>query len=348
MADPLSVAGLGIGVVALGLQVARGITTYIDALNCRDKDIASVAEASLSKFQCDHQVATSAVHAGLDSCQKELNALENLVTDLTAYDQSAASKKHEFKSQGKNLLCPFSRPKIEQLETRIRKANATLQLALQALGLFVSQLSTEKLAMLEATSYNISASLLGLRSKISAMDSPLQDMQSTLSRFGTRLDTLQILVAQLLVSQPDENGMLQGFPYLLSSYDLKVLEAKWEQSLEDASEDEGEHAYELALLEELLGEFEEEFIAILQDPIRKIDDLIAFWEHIWVSRMQEVIDRLQGSDLGDDERRRAEEIGVVWDQPQAQPPKVPGNPYKGDTIDHWMYELERIETESFL
>ncbi|RYP92826.1 hypothetical protein DL770_000997 [Monosporascus sp. CRB-9-2] len=223
MADPLSVAGLGIGVVSLGLQVSRGITTYMDALNCRDKDIASlrqqndslrktlqVVETSLSQFQRDHRFATTVVHECLDSCKKELNALESLVADLTACDQSTTSRKNKFKNQGKKLLYPFSRPKVEHLEIRIYNANASLQLVLQTLGLSVSQSGTEKLATLEATSHNISASLLVVQSKVSAMNSPVQGIHSTLSEFKTRFDTLETLVTQLLVPQPAKNGSPQG------------------------------------------------------------------------------------------------------------------------------------------
>ncbi|KAM3465015.1 hypothetical protein NHJ6243_002081 [Beauveria neobassiana] len=52
------------------------------------------------------------------------------------------------------------------------------------------------------------------------------------------------------------------------------------------SEDEvkEEHAYNLELLEELLHEFEDELIAILQDPDRKIINLTDFWERTWLDR----------------------------------------------------------------
>lgn len=40
MSDPLSVAGLVTGVISLGLQVAVEINKYLDALECREKDVA--------------------------------------------------------------------------------------------------------------------------------------------------------------------------------------------------------------------------------------------------------------------------------------------------------------------
>lgn len=150
MADPLSAAGLAVGVLSLGIQVSGGVTTYIDSLSCRDKDIASirrqnaslqksleVIRESLSQFHRKHHPATTAVHECLDSCKNELSALESLISDLTSCDQFATSQKDKFKSQGKKLLYPFSRPKVKELETRICNTNSALQLALQALGLFV-------------------------------------------------------------------------------------------------------------------------------------------------------------------------------------------------------------------
>lgn len=148
MVDPLSVAGLATGVVSLGLQVAGGITDYIEALNCRSQEILSVkqqneslqrtlqvVETSLSQFRRDHQTATVAVRECLDLCKQELKALESLVVDVTACDQPTTDRKSKIKNKGKRLLYPFSRPKLEQLETTLRNTNATLQLALQSLGL---------------------------------------------------------------------------------------------------------------------------------------------------------------------------------------------------------------------
>lgn len=117
-------------------------------------------------------------------------------------------------------------------------------------------------------------------------------------------------------------------------------------SQEDAAEVADERKHELACLEELLAEFEDEVIAILQDPDRGIGDVAVFWEHTWVRRTWKAWSCLEGSDLGDEERREAEVIGVVWDRPQPpQPPEVPENPYDMTNPDYWMYELKKIEAE---
>lgn len=219
MADPLSVAGLAFAVVSLGLQVTGGITHYFDALNSRDQDIASarqqndtlqktlqVVETSISRLQHDHNAATAALHECLDSCKKELQALEHIVAELVDCDQATSSRRNNIRNRGKRLLYPFNRPKLEQIATRLHHINATLQLALQTLGLSVLQLGTEKLAMLEATSHTTSTGLLSVQSEVLAMSTPLQGMHSTLSRVETRFDDLENLFKQLLVRTSTING----------------------------------------------------------------------------------------------------------------------------------------------
>jgi len=151
MADPLSVAGLAAGLVSLGLQVCGGVITYLDALDCREQDLVSlrqyhssvhqtlqVVEASLGQLQQAHQGAADAARSCLDACHTELKGLETLLAELTSGTQPAGSglrRRDKFKQEGKKLLYPFSRPKLEQLEARLQNANKALQLALQALGL---------------------------------------------------------------------------------------------------------------------------------------------------------------------------------------------------------------------
>lgn len=123
------------------------------------------------------------------------------------------------------------------------------------------------------------------------------------------------------------------------------------ESNQNAEELENEHAYELELLEKLICDFERQITAIFHDSDQGVLDLIDFWERTWTRRMWEILDCLEGDDLGDQERRKAEEIGVVWDEPRPETPKmvsspkVVENPYENNTLDHWMHELEKIEAE---
>ncbi|RBA12698.1 hypothetical protein FPRO05_04148 [Fusarium proliferatum] len=201
MADPLSVAGLALAVVSLGLQVTGGITDYFDSLKSRDQDIASiiqqndtlkktlqVIESSISRFQNDHRTATEALRQFLDSSNDELKVLEGMVATLTTDDQgSSTGRRTKARNKGKKLLYPFHRPKLEQMATKLHHINATLQLGLQSLGL----------------------DLLVVQSEVSSISSPIQGMQSTLSQFETRFDGLEHLLEQLLVQGSNTNEKLQ-------------------------------------------------------------------------------------------------------------------------------------------
>ncbi|VTT72410.1 unnamed protein product [Fusarium fujikuroi] len=222
MADPLSVAGLALAVVSLGLQVTGGITDYFDSLKSRDQDIASiiqqndtlkktlqVIESSISRFQNDHRTASEALRQFLDSSNDELKVLEGMVAMLTTDDQGATDRRTKARNKGKKLLYPFHRPKLEQMATKLHHINATLQLGLQSLGLSVSHLGSEKLATLQVTSQTISSDLLVVQSEVSSISSPIRGMQSTLSQFETRFDGLEHLLEQLLVQGSNTNERLQ-------------------------------------------------------------------------------------------------------------------------------------------
>ncbi|EXK81754.1 hypothetical protein FOQG_13826 [Fusarium oxysporum f. sp. raphani 54005] len=222
MADPLSIAGLALAVVSLGLQVTVSITDYFDSLKSCDQDIASieqqndtlrktlqVIELSISRFQNDHRTATEALRQCLDSCKEELKALESMVAALITDNQGTAGRKNKARNKGKKLLYPFHRPKLEQIATKLHHINATLQLGLQSLGLSVSHLGSEKLATLQATSQTISSDLLVVQSEVSAISTPIQGIKNTISQFETRFDGLENLIEQLLAQGSTINGTLK-------------------------------------------------------------------------------------------------------------------------------------------
>ncbi|KAI3574497.1 hypothetical protein IWW34DRAFT_705998 [Fusarium oxysporum f. sp. albedinis] len=228
MADPLSVAGLALAVVSLGLQVTVSITDYFDSLKSRDQDIASiiqqngmlrktlqVIETSISRFQNDHRTASEALRQSLDSCKGELKGLESMVATLITDEQGTTGRANKARNKGKKLLYPLHRPKLEKIATKLHHINATLQLGLQSLGLAVSHLGSEKLATLQATSQTISSDLLVVQSEVSAISTPIRGIQSTVSQFETRFDGLENLLQQLLVQGSAINGALQEITPLM-------------------------------------------------------------------------------------------------------------------------------------
>lgn len=162
----------------------------------------------------------------------------------------------------------------------------------------------------------------------------------------------------------------------------KVHEGAWLSEVEQETDEvEEEHAHCLALLEELLVEFEPELTAALQDYdleeywYPEVTGLLIFWQVTWANRMKQVAGELCGNELSDDERRAAEEVGVVWDRPI--PPEEgridnfvwngPNRPGEGqldkpdlnsdgfarckftgrilENMDYWFAKLEEIEAE---
>ncbi|KXX81099.1 hypothetical protein MMYC01_204119 [Madurella mycetomatis] len=113
----------------------------------------------------------------------------------------------------------------------------------------------------------------------------------------------------------------------------------------DTEEIEDEHAYELALLEELVSEFEGEITAIVQDIDRGVFGVADFWRHRWVDRVRETLGRLEGNSLSDGERREAESIGVTWEDLEQElwDSEEEENRHDRRTWDYWVYELEKIE-----
>lgn len=164
MADPLSLVALGAGLVSLGIQSAEGITKYLDALDCRKEEIASVQEqnSALKKLinliesqlerPCIDSERKEYVRRCLGTCEKQLQALDRLVADLVktekpateapaaekpaATEKPTARLKRKLKAQGALLRYPFSRDKIKQLEERLHRANEMLGLALQSLQMW--------------------------------------------------------------------------------------------------------------------------------------------------------------------------------------------------------------------
>ncbi|KAH6618157.1 hypothetical protein B0J18DRAFT_272944 [Chaetomium sp. MPI-SDFR-AT-0129] len=208
MADPLSVAGLVAGLLSLGLQVSGGITTYIDALDCREAELASakrqndtlqtllqVVNSSLIPLQREQPTVTLAVQHCVDVCSDELKKLGELVAKLAPESPSPSGcgrKRSKWKAHGDKLFYPFSRPKLQQLEEKLRNSNASLQLALQTLGLNLSQKGIQQLATIESTSQALSTELHHVQSEISAIIAPVGGIQTSLVELEGQLANLDV------------------------------------------------------------------------------------------------------------------------------------------------------------
>ncbi|RYP68436.1 hypothetical protein DL771_006700 [Monosporascus sp. 5C6A] len=151
-----SVAGL----LSLGLQITGGIVKYLDAFESRREELAYVRqqndaltstllaiETASSSFQGQRPEFTAAVTQTIQSCKKELSAVEVLRVELADGDTTTWTMRLENKK--KKLTYAFHRSKVQQLGQRLQQANKVLQLTLTGLGLQQQEVLGRVEAMLE-------------------------------------------------------------------------------------------------------------------------------------------------------------------------------------------------------
>lgn len=141
-------------------------------------------------------------------------------------------------------------------------------------------------------------------------------------------------------------------PHTCCNPNGRTSEEFWpDHSPEDVREIEEEHDFVLGKLEQLVDEFGGQVKALLQDPGSGIAEIARFYRCTVVEKIEGVRKSLEGYLLSDDERRAAEDIGVVWDKravpARVYPPEYPRdeNPFDQHTLEYWIYELEQIEVE---
>lgn len=145
MADPLSISASVAGLISLGVQVASGITQYLDAVRERKDDVASAktlvirmqdllqrVDKVAARVEPTHGTSSAFLRATA-SVQPELQAMDEFVRSLDTKKVSSSS--HEFLGkvyvQAKKLTYPFHRPTMERLQSRLDRVNLMLQAALQ-------------------------------------------------------------------------------------------------------------------------------------------------------------------------------------------------------------------------
>jgi hypothetical protein len=150
MADPLSIAGLATGAISLGLQLAGGVSEYLDAVKGRSEELSSIKQqtASMKDLLLTIQDLLPRVHNSwppsatmierhVRSCNNELSALHALLSELSPPASFSSGIRLKFAEQKKKLTYPFNRSHISRLEERLAKVNSTLQTALQVTILWV-------------------------------------------------------------------------------------------------------------------------------------------------------------------------------------------------------------------
>jgi hypothetical protein len=178
MADPLSIAGLVTGVISLGLQVAGGLTNYLDAVKGRSEDLRSAKQGVtemrdllltiqdlLPQVESNWPASTTTVERRVKSCHSELDALHALLSELSQPGASGSGLRYRFENTKKKLSYPFERSQISRLEDRLTKINNTLQTALQVTELNIATTSAKQIREVHSLVVSLSQSQTGLQSQ---------------------------------------------------------------------------------------------------------------------------------------------------------------------------------------
>ncbi|GAW19705.1 hypothetical protein ANO14919_091940 [Xylariales sp. No.14919] len=158
MADPLSIAGLVTGVISLGLQVAGGLSDYLDAVKGRAEELNSAKQEAtnmkdliltiqdlLPQVKGSWPASATMIERHVKSCNTELSALYALLSDLSQSSPPGSGIRLKLADQKKRLTYPFNRSHISRLEDRLAKVNNALQTTLQVTGLNVSITSANQI-----------------------------------------------------------------------------------------------------------------------------------------------------------------------------------------------------------
>ncbi|KAI5920499.1 hypothetical protein F4810DRAFT_682826 [Camillea tinctor] len=207
MTDPVSLAGLGLAVASLGLQLSDGIKTYIDAVRCRGEEIASVRQQNEALIgvlqliggsflqQYSNRPVSDVVRTCLNLCETRLGDLQTLVTELTSVRRVDDGLKERLKDQRKLIVYPFKRSKLQQLEDKLSRANEALQLALQAFRIDMSLCDVKKLTSIDDCANRISAELQIVKSKVTGISQPISQMQDSLPTIQRTAESLVPLIS---------------------------------------------------------------------------------------------------------------------------------------------------------
>ncbi|KAK8062984.1 hypothetical protein PG997_015081 [Apiospora hydei] len=207
MADPLSVAGLAAGLVSLGLQVAGGIASYLDAIKGRSDELASVARdfggirLTLAELEsiCSHnqaqQNASGKLRRCIEACKTDLATFDDISSIPQGATQSPDAKFYQkLQEKHRQLVYPLKhRPRVEKFESRIHKLHGSLQTSLQAVVLYLTLSSARSV---ESMHMDVTSN----RSETQALSLCMREIQDTAPQLRTDISNLEPMFRDILDS----------------------------------------------------------------------------------------------------------------------------------------------------
>lgn len=150
MADPISLLGTAVGVASLAIQLSSGISSYIDALRCREEDLKSIKRrfqsfrASIAAIEAIEQRLCSEsltippqlpLVKCIQVCKDELVALTNFWEKFNQQTSRTTGFGDRIRVKAWEISYPFCRDDLSRLEARLGQATQILNTSLQTIQL---------------------------------------------------------------------------------------------------------------------------------------------------------------------------------------------------------------------
>ncbi|KAJ9143736.1 hypothetical protein NKR23_g6340 [Pleurostoma richardsiae] len=180
----MEVAAAAAGFISLGIQVAGGVVTYLDAVKARQQDLEAATERARQLHvqlqtiesatrapDAQHQEMTNNVRVCATECKKRLKLLEDFLVEISGCRSSAASSSGSLRLKEsvewikQNGTYPFKRRNIETLEKRLEGANEALQVALMTLNVCLSSTVHDNVSAVLAGSKSLETKVLDMYTK---------------------------------------------------------------------------------------------------------------------------------------------------------------------------------------
>ncbi|KAK6081601.1 hypothetical protein SCUP515_02848 [Seiridium cupressi] len=151
MAEAFGLIASAAGIMSLGLQVYKGVASYIEGVKDRKPDLSAISRQAnipqdivnalqLAAPQIDAILKTngSPLLSSLKTVEGELWALKLFLGSLQDVSSESPNLASRLKEQKRKLTYPFHRPTLEQLHRRLESANHALQTSLQVVNFSIA------------------------------------------------------------------------------------------------------------------------------------------------------------------------------------------------------------------
>ncbi|KAI0436105.1 hypothetical protein F4803DRAFT_252114 [Xylaria telfairii] len=196
-------AGLATGVISLGLQVAGGLSNYLDAVKGRSeelslakqeatnmKDLILTIQDLLPQVKTTSPTSATLIDRHVQSCNTEIGALQGLLSELSQPASSSSGIRLKLAEHKQKLTYPFNRTHLSRLEERLVKVNSTLQTALNATGLDVSITTRNELRQVHDSTITTRNELQKVHDSTITMKNQVQQLHSLSMTTGNELQRM--------------------------------------------------------------------------------------------------------------------------------------------------------------